>query len=129
MRYFLMRVVDGSAGAELWSAVTLLALGAIWLTEPPTRGGLLYRVVRFGPASSMLALLMLVGLLHLCALWRPPSLRWVWTRKVCAMAGVTLWATALFQLLVIGQWLTIVSLGLLVALLFVAIGRRTYRYL
>lgn len=129
MRYLRMRLVDGSSGAELWNATTLLALGTIWLTEPPTTGGLLYRVIRFGPASSLLWLLSIIGIAHFIALFRAPTLHAVRCRKVCSVVGVTLWSMSLYQLLLLGQLLTIASLGVLVVLLFVAIGRRRYHEL
>lgn len=129
MRYLRMRLVDGSTGAELWSAITLLAMGVLWLFDPPLNGGLLYRTVRFASPEPMLALCISVASAHLFALtFPPPTLRWVWIRKICSLVESVLWSMALVGLALLHQWLSVTSLGFLLFLLFIAIGRRSYRY-
>lgn len=129
MRYFSRRVIDGSTGAELWSAVTLLLVGVFWLLEPPASGGMLYRVIRLGPAEPILALFVLGGMVHLLSLFRPATHAWIWlVRKPGSLIGAVLWAMSLADLAAIGQWLSVGSIGLLVVLLLVAVGRRSYYY-
>lgn len=130
MHYFRLRVLDGSTGAELWSAVTLLLTGIIWLFEPPSSGGVLYRVVRFGPASPVLLLFVLTGAAHLISLTRPATHLWIWlVRKPASFTEAILWSMSVVELAFLKQWLTVGSIGLLCVLLLVAVGRRNYRYL
>jgi hypothetical protein len=130
MHYFKLRLLDGSTGAELWSAVTLLLMGVIWLTEPPSYGGVLYRVVRFGPASPILFLFVLGGLVHLFSLTRPATQAWIWlVRKPASLTEAVLWSMSLVELAYLRQWLTVGSIGLLCLLLLIAVGRRNYRYI
>jgi hypothetical protein len=129
MRYFWLRVMDGSTGAELWSAFTLLLMGAIWLAEPPMSGGLLYRIVRLGPAAPILVLFIIGGCLHLFSLFRPATHAWIWlVRKPASLTEAVLWSMSVADLARFGQWLTVGSIGLLCLLLLVAVGRRHYHY-
>lgn len=129
MRYFRKRLLDGSTGAELWSAFTLLLMGAIWLTEPPLQGGVLYRVVRLGPAGPILVLFIIGGCLHLVSLFKPATHAWIWlVRKPASLTEAVLWSMSVAELAHLRQWLTVGSIGLLCVMLIVAVGRRQYHY-
>lgn len=128
-RRLQFRILEGSAGAEILAAGTIIALAFGWLIDPPAASpppGILYRVISVVFPQLVLWLIVGVGLVHAAMLAAPPERRYLFARKVCCAIEASAWVLVLVGLWERRQIATVVFLVLWIGLLFVATSRKVY---
>lgn len=120
---------EGSTGGEVLSAKAILLLALGWLLYPPPSDpppGILYRVISLVLPEFWLAVLVAAAVAHLATLGARPEMPSVAVRKGCALLeaiALVLVTTGLYQR---GQLASVFFLSTLIALLLIAVFRRSY---
>ena len=124
LRIVQLHLREGSTGLEFVSALYKVLLSTTWLTGKANSNSSLFAVL--GDSRIGIWVLLLVGIVHLCAWTQPDRLPWIGLRKACCVVGIGVWVSLIYDLTTRGVTATIILLAPVVLFLIVAIVRRNY---
>jgi hypothetical protein len=119
-------MIHGSLGAEIWSSVCWMALSVLFLQSPPPPIGIVLTLLGGDHAKYYLIYVFLVAFIHALELTNSPTRRAIIVRKVTSALEAAAWTEILVDLIMLHQPGSVVLIGPLLVLLYVAIFRRRY---
>lgn len=127
MRSFRTNMREGSAGFEVFSAVTLMLLALASVLDQHATTSLVVVLLSLSYPGIWLGLIFVMGVLHLFALTRWSVMPWIAIRKVCSVVGMAIYCGLIADVLRVRPNVgAVIWLGTIVVFLSVAIFRRTY---